>query len=179
VQRAAILNMMEWWNEPSHGCLMHLIASERAEPIGPVREAVRSVGYQSGEEMESNEEEVPSDEHEHRVLPAAGTAPVAERAEGSSVEEEPDVETAYDHPPDYTHPEKHYTLHWGRDWSAWISCLSNFFFFLSYLYLTFCRLRKSQAYTHEWRSVQHCRGRGELSCASWFPYCLYFGPEPV
>ena len=40
----------------------------------------------------------------HRVVPAAGIAAAAERAEGSSVEDKPDMETAYDHPL-YAHPE--------------------------------------------------------------------------
>ena len=75
------------------------------------------------------------------MVPAAGTAAAAERAEISSVEEEPDVETAYDRPPIYTHPEEHYT---GVEHGYAVRPL--FFFFLSYLSLMFCSLRKSRAY---------------------------------
>ena len=58
--------------------------------------------------MES-EEELPVMSVKHRVVPAVNTAAAAECAEGSCVEEEPDVETAYDHATVYTHPEKHHT----------------------------------------------------------------------
>ena len=98
--------MMEWWNDIRMLCSRYLVASERVERTGPVHDAVRSVGYLSGEELESEEEQVTGDEHERRVLPSATAA--AERAEGSSIKEEPDVEPTYDHPPVYTHPEKHY-----------------------------------------------------------------------
>jgi len=138
-------NMMEWWNDLRMLCAKYLIASERVERTGPVEAAVRSVGYQSGEEMESDEEEeqVTGDEREHRVVPAAGTAAAAERAEGSSVEEEPDVETAYDHPPVYTHPEKHYT---GVEIGPHGYAVRPFCFSLSYPSLMFCSLRKSRVY---------------------------------
>jgi hypothetical protein len=101
-------DMMEWWNDIRMLCSKYLVASERVERTGPVQDAVRSVGYLSGEELESEEEEETGDEHERRVPPPAAEAAAAERAEGSSVEEEPDVEPTYDHPPVYTHPEKHY-----------------------------------------------------------------------
>ena len=104
--------MMEWWNDIRMLCHKYLVASEAVERTGPVHEAVRSVGYLSGEELESEEEGVAGDERDRRlVAPPAAAAAAAddERAEGSSVEEEPDVEPTYDHPPVYTHPEKQYT----------------------------------------------------------------------
>jgi len=102
--------MMEWWNDIRMLCSKYFVASKRVERTGPVQDAVRSVGYLSGEELES-EEDVTGDEREreHRgPPPAVEAAAAAERAEGSSVDEEPDVEPTYDHPPVYTHPEKHY-----------------------------------------------------------------------
>ena len=81
-------------------CSGYLVANERVEHTSPVHDAVRSVGYLLGEEQ------VTVDEHERHVLPSATAA--AECAEGSSIKEEPDVEPTYDHPPVYTHPEKHY-----------------------------------------------------------------------
>jgi hypothetical protein len=103
-------DMMEWWNDIRMLCSKYLVASERVERTGPVQDAVRSVGYLSGEELESEEEEMGDERERERrgPPPAVGAAGAAERAEGSSVEEEPDVEPTYDHPPVYTHPEKHY-----------------------------------------------------------------------
>ncbi|KIM35971.1 hypothetical protein M413DRAFT_449438 [Hebeloma cylindrosporum] len=102
-------DMMEWWNDIRMLCAKYLVASEPIQRTGPVHEAVRSVGYLSEEvESEEEEEEVVAAEHEHRIAaPAAG---VVTAVEGSSVEEEPDVEPTYDHdhPPRYTHPEKQY-----------------------------------------------------------------------
>jgi len=54
-------------------------------------------------------------------------AATAERAEGSSVDEEQDVGPTYDHPPVYTHPEKHYT---GVEIDPHGYSVRPFFFFL-------------------------------------------------
>ena len=61
------------------------IASEHVECTGPVEEAVRAFGFQSGKEIGLDEEEaVTGDEREHHVMPAAGTV-AAERVEGISI----------------------------------------------------------------------------------------------
>ena len=65
---------MEWWNDIRMLCSKYLVASERVERTGPVHDAVRSVGYLSGEELELEEEQVTGDEHERRVLPSATAA---------------------------------------------------------------------------------------------------------
>ena len=90
-------------------------------------------------ESDNDEEEVTGDEREH---PAAGTAAAAEHAEGSSVEEEPDMETACGHPLVYMHPEKHYTVVEIGPHMLFVPSLV----FLSCLYLTFCSLRKGRVY---------------------------------
>jgi len=67
----------------------------------------------------------------HRVVPADGTAAATERAEGSSVEEEPDLENCVGPSSCFYAPRE--ALHWCRDWTAWIYCSSAFYsFFLTF-----------------------------------------------
>lgn len=48
---------MEWWNDMRMLCARYLVASEQVDRTGPVEEAVRSVGYLSGDEEELEDEE--------------------------------------------------------------------------------------------------------------------------
>ncbi|KAH9926523.1 hypothetical protein B0H21DRAFT_894979 [Amylocystis lapponica] len=60
-------DMMEWWNDIRMLCARYLVASEQMERSGPVAAAVRAAGYVSEEDLDEEEE-------------------------GSSVEEERDIE---------------------------------------------------------------------------------------
>ncbi|KAF8185461.1 hypothetical protein BJ912DRAFT_852759 [Pholiota molesta] len=118
--------MMEWWNDIRMLCARYLVASEAVDRTGPVEEAVRAVGYASGDGEEYEEEEEEEEEEvelEVRAGPGMLGRPVSDRElrakaaaqrraaaraggqtddDGSSVEEEADV--AYEEPPLYTHP---------------------------------------------------------------------------
>ncbi|KAF8808760.1 hypothetical protein BYT27DRAFT_7095978 [Phlegmacium glaucopus] len=103
-------DMMEWWNDIRMLCARYLVASEQVERTGPVEAAIKSVGYASEEEEEledEGEELHTGDEGIHGEM----------EGEGSSVEEEVDVEVyedAEDHaPPVYTIPEKPYPVEIG------------------------------------------------------------------
>ncbi|QRV89679.1 cytoplasm protein [Ceratobasidium sp. AG-Ba] len=56
--------MMEWWNDVRMLVARYLVASEQLERTGPVTAAVRSAGYLSEEEDESDEDEGSSVEEE-------------------------------------------------------------------------------------------------------------------
>ncbi|KAF9049180.1 hypothetical protein BJ165DRAFT_1078754 [Panaeolus papilionaceus] len=103
--------LMEWWNDIRMLCARYLVASDVVDRKGPVEQAVRSVGY-TEEEMEEEEEFEELEVAEERLGPVVG-GQIDHDHEGSSVEEERDVEVVDNEevrgwsryqelPPDYT-----------------------------------------------------------------------------
>jgi hypothetical protein len=98
-------DMLEWWNDIRMLCARYLVASEQVERSGPVETAIRSVGYATEEEENlQGGEDIQGGEGEE------------EEGEGSTVEEEPEVEVyedAEDHAPPGYFPDKHYPVEIG------------------------------------------------------------------